>query len=335
VKVLGIESSCDETAAALVTDEKEILSNVICSQIEEHKPFGGVVPETAARAHLEKIDFTVKKALEDAGSELSETSAIAGTCGPGLIGGVIVGSVFARTLAMVLNVPFVAVNHLEAHALSVRLTDDVQFPYLVLSISGGHCHLCIVRSAADFEILGKTSDDSVGESFDKTAKLLGFGYPGGPAVEKAAAFGDDRRFSLPRPMCRNGSLDFSFAGLKTAVRLAAEKCKTDRDKFDLCASFQKAVADVLSYKMREALKVCEKKNVALTAVAAVGGVAANKSVGIVLQNVCDRFGMRFFTPPLRLCTDNGAMAAWVGIEKLKIGLCDGLKFAPRPRWPLP
>jgi N6-L-threonylcarbamoyladenine synthase len=335
VKVLGIESSCDETAAALVTDEKKILSNVIYSQIEEHRRFGGVVPETAARAHLEKIDLTVESALEEAGATLSEVTAVAGTCGPGLIGGVIVGSVFARTLAMVLGIPFIAANHLEAHALSVRLAGDAEFPYLLLSISGGHCHTCIVRSAVDFKTLGKTLDDSVGESFDKIAKLLGLGYPGGPAVEKAAGDGDPGRFPLPRPLCRNGSLDFSFAGLKTAVRLAAEKCGTDRDKSDLCASFQRAVTDILDYKVREALGVCKGKNLALSGVAAAGGVAANRSVRAALQNICEQSGLRFYVPPPDLCTDNGAMVAWLGIEKLQLGLSDSLGFAPRPRWPLP
>ncbi|MDR2723788.1 MAG: tRNA (adenosine(37)-N6)-threonylcarbamoyltransferase complex transferase subunit TsaD, partial [Holosporaceae bacterium] len=243
--VLGIESSCDETAAAIVAVDKRILSNIVYSQLAEHEPFGGVVPEIAARAHLEKIDFVVGKALEDANLEMSEISAVAGTCGPGLIGSLVVGATFAKTMAVAMHIPFIAINHIEAHALSIRLTESIDFPYLLLLASGGHCQLCIVHSIDHFEVIGNTIDDSVGESFDKVAKILGYGYPGGPLIERMSAYGNNKRFSLPRPLCRNGSCDFSFAGLKTAVRVAAEKCETERDKIDLGACFQKAVVDIL------------------------------------------------------------------------------------------
>jgi N6-L-threonylcarbamoyladenine synthase len=333
IKILGIESSCDETGAAVVTEKKEILSNVVYSQIAEHKSFGGVVPELAARAHLERIDVVVKKALEDAKLEPSELTAVAGTCGPGLIGGLIVGSIFAKTIAMAAGIPFIAANHIEAHALSVRLTEDVNFPYLLLLASGANCQWVVVRSCDRFEAIGKTVDDSVGEAFDKVAKLLGWGYPGGPIVEKMSRLGDGDRFSLPRPMCRKDSLNFSFAGLKTAVKIALKKCETEQDKIDLCASFQKAIVDVMVYKMKRALEVCRDKNVELSAVAISGGVAANKPMRAALQNVCDERGLRFCVPPISLCTDNGAMIAWLGAEKFQSCRRDDLRFAPRPRWP--
>jgi N6-L-threonylcarbamoyladenine synthase len=329
--ILGIESSCDETAAAVVGEGKTIFSNVIYSQIEEHRSFGGVVPEIAARAHLEKIDVVVQKALEDAHLDLSKIDAVAGTCGPGLIGGVIVGATFAKSISLAMNIPFIAVNHIEAHANSVRLTEDIDFPYLLLLVSGGHCQMCIVHDIDDFEVIGRTIDDSVGESFDKVAKLLELGYPGGPAIEKASAFGNAKRFSLPRPLCAKGSCDFSFSGLKTAVRVAATKCTDSQSKIDLAASFQKAVADVMVYKMEQAIGICKKK---ISAVAMAGGVAANKFIRSALQNVCDEHGLPFFSPPVSLCTDNGAMIAWLGVEKFRRKQFSDLQFAPRPRWPL-
>ncbi|MDR2781727.1 MAG: tRNA (adenosine(37)-N6)-threonylcarbamoyltransferase complex transferase subunit TsaD [Holosporaceae bacterium] len=331
MNVLGIESSCDETAAAIVTEKKQVLSNVIYSQIEEHKSFGGVVPEIAARTHLEKIDVVVEKALHDAGVNLSEIDAVAGTCGPGLIGSVIVGATFAKTISMSINIPFIAINHIEAHAISVRLTEDVEFPYLLLLASGGHSQLCIVHAIDNFEILGKTIDDSVGESFDKIAKLLGLGYPGGPIVEKVARCGNAEKFSLPRPLCTKGSCDFSFAGLKTAVRVAAEKCVTEQDKVDLVASFQKTVTDVMVFKVKQAIDICDKK---ITAVAMAGGVAANKSIRAALNNTCNSYGLPFFSPPLQICTDNGAMIAWLGLEKFHKKQFTDLQFAPCPRWSL-
>ena len=332
IYILGIESSCDETAAAVVDADKRILSNVVYSQIAEHEPFGGVVPEIAARAHLEKIDFVVEKALADSNINISKVSAIAGTCGPGLIGGLIVGATFAKAISMASHIPFIAINHIEAHALSIRLTENVDFPYLLLLASGGHCQICIVRSIDHFDVICKTIDDSIGESFDKVARLLGWGYPGGPIVEKVSAGRNDRKFSLPRPLCRKGYFDFSFAGLKTAVRTALERCKNKEDKMDLGASFQRAVIDILIYKTKQALEIC--KDVNLTGMVAAGGVAANKSIRIALQDVCHSYGLNFFAPPTNLCTDNGAMIAWLGVEKFLAGQFDDLRFSPRPRWPL-
>ena len=332
--VLGIESSCDETAAAVVSDRKEILSNVIYSQIAEHKTFGGVVPEIAARAHLEKIDTVVQTALREANVELADLNAIAGTCGPGLIGGVIVGATFAKALAMSSRLPFIAVNHIKAHALCARLTNDVAFPYLLMLASGGHCQLCIVRGVDDFEVLGLTIDDSVGEAFDKVAKLLELGYPGGPIIEKTAQLGDASKFVLPHPMCTSKTMDFSFSGLKTAVKVAAEKCETEQDKIDLCACFQKTVIEVLRYKITQAIKHCLKEKIRISCVVMSGGVAANQAICKSLENLCAEFYLRFVAPPIRLCTDNGAMIAWLGVEKYRLGTRDLLNFSPRPRWPL-
>ncbi len=332
--VLGIESSCDETAASVVSDKKEVLSNVIYSQIAEHKSFGGVVPEIAARAHLEKIDIVVQKALSDANVRLADLDAVAGTCGPGLIGGVIVGATFAKALAMSSGLPFIAVNHIKAHALCARLTNDVTFPYLLMLASGGHCQLCVVRGVDDFEVLGTTIDDSVGEAFDKVAKLLELGYPGGPIIEKTAQLGDVSKFVLPHPMCVKNTMDFSFSGLQTAVKVAAEKCKFEQDKVDLCAAFQKTVIEVLRYKITQAIKYCLKEKIKISCVVMSGGVAANQAICKSLTNLCEEFHLNFVAPPIRLCTDNGAMIAWLGIEKYLSHEFDELSFAPRPRWPL-
>lgn len=330
--VLGIESSCDETAAAVISDKKEILSNVIYSQIEEHKSFGGVVPEVAARAHLEKIDIVVKKVLDESGMSLSQIDAIAGTCGPGLIGGVIVGATFAKSLAFVQNIPFIAINHIEAHAISVRLTEEVEFPYLLILASGGHCQICIVHDIDKFQVIGRTLDDSVGESFDKVSKLLEFGYPGGPIIEQLYYEGDKNRFKLPKPLCTRGNVDFSFSGLKTAVLTASQKCNTIQDKKDLAASFQKTVAEVMAFKLKQALMFCSKQNIKVNAAVISGGVAANQVIRKSLQKTCGL--VSFLAPPVKFCTDNGAMIAWLGIEKLKRNQVDILEFQPRPRWPL-
>lgn len=330
--ILGIESSCDETAAAIVNEKKEILANVVYSQLEEHKAFGGVVPEIAARAHLEKIDAVVEKALKDAKLDVQDITAVAGTCGPGLIGGVVVGATFAKALSMALNVPFIAINHIEAHALSVRLTEDLNFPYLLFLASGGHCQICIVWGINKFEILGRTLDDSIGESFDKVSKLLGYGYPGGPVIEEKAKFGNPENFVLPHPLCAKGSMDFSFSGLKTAVLLASQKCKTDNDRLDLCASFQKTVAEVVVYKIEQALKYC--KDIPLSGVVIGGGVAANKYIRENLKKICEKHRIDFFAPPIKFCTDNGAMIAWNGIEKYREHQFDSLQFKPTPRWEL-
>jgi N6-L-threonylcarbamoyladenine synthase len=336
--ILGIESSCDETAAAVVTDDKQVLSNVVYSQITEHAKFCGVVPEIAARAHLEKIDVVVDKALSDAGIDLSDINAVAGTCGPGLIGGVIVGATFAKAISMSLRIPFIAVNHIAAHAISVRLTEDVEFPYLLLLASGGHCQICVVHGIDHFDIIGRTIDDSVGESFDKVAKMLGFGYPGGPIIEKIAVNGDANRFQLPYPMCNgkfNNSCDFSFSGLKTAVRVIAEKEQLDQQgKVDLCASFQRTVSHILAFKMDLALTICRRMGVSPNASVISGGVAANQFIRKALQTVCDKHNVRFCAPPIKFCTDNAAMIAWLGAEKFRAGQFDDLKFAPTPRWEL-
>jgi N6-L-threonylcarbamoyladenine synthase len=332
--ILGIESSCDETAAAVVTDQKIILSNVIYSQIAEHQPFGGVVPEVAARAHLAKINIVAQEALQSAGLDVTQLNAVAGICGPGLIGGVIVGATFAKSIAMCMNIPFLAINHIEAHAISIRLTENVEFPYLLLLASGGHCQLWIVHDIDNFDVIGKTLDDSVGEAFDKVAKVLGLGYPGGPRLEQVALQGNAERFPLPMPLCKGDSCDFSFSGLKTAAKNVWERhCRTDEDRRDLCASFQQAVVNTLNYKMNAALKVCRRKNIPINAAVIAGGVAANGSIRAALQDLCHKNALQFHAPPVALCTDNAAMVAWLGVEKFKKGQFAALDFAPYPRAP--
>ena len=337
MRVMGIETSCDETAVAIVeapTGEGPvgaILADVIYSQLTEHRRFGGVVPEIAARAHLERIDGLVEEALETAGLGLGELDAIAATGGPGLIGGVMVGVMTAKALAFAHDKPFLAINHLEGHALSVRMTEDVAFPYLLLLVSGGHCQLLSVRGPGDFTRLGTTIDDAVGECFDKTAKLLGLGFPGGPAVERAAKGGDPQRFALPRPMWRKPGCDFSFSGLKTAVRQTVEKLDAadGRSIADLCASFQRTVGDVLVDRCGNALAMSP-----LPFLVVAGGVAANLYLRGRLEALAAQHGARLVAPPIKLCTDNGAMIAWAGIEHLRLGRTDALDFKPRPRWPL-
>jgi N6-L-threonylcarbamoyladenine synthase len=337
MRVLGIETSCDETAVAVVEAAAgnepvgRILSNVVYSQLTEHRRFGGVVPEIAARAHLERLDGLVADALAEAKLGLGDLDGIAATGGPGLIGGVMVGVMTAKAMAFAHDKPFLAVNHLEGHALSVRLTEQVTFPYLLLLVSGGHCQLLTVRGPGDFTRLGTTIDDAVGECFDKTAKLLGLGFPGGPAVEKAAIGGDPQRFQLPRPMWRKPGCDFSFSGLKTAVRQTVEKLPAGDSKAisDLCASFQRTVGDVLADRCGNALAA----DPASTLVVA-GGVAANLYLRGRLEDVAAKYGARLVAPPVNLCTDNGAMIAWAGLERLRLGQSDALDFRPRPRWPL-
>jgi N6-L-threonylcarbamoyladenine synthase len=337
MRVLGIETSCDETAVAVVEASAgggpvgRILANVVYSQLTEHRRFGGVVPEIAARAHLERIDGLVQEALGEAGLGLADLDGIAATGGPGLIGGVLVGVMTAKALAFAHDKPFLAVNHLEGHALSVRLTEDVAFPYLLLLVSGGHCQLLTVQGPGDFTRLGTTIDDAVGECFDKTAKLLGLGFPGGPAVERAALGGDPKRFALPRPMWRKPGCDFSFSGLKTAVRQTVEKMDLgdSRAVTDLCASFQRTVGDVLADRCANALAVAP-----LSTLVVAGGVAANVYLRGRLEALAASRGARLVAPPVRLCTDNGAMIAWAGLERLRLGMTDALDFRPRPRWPL-
>ena len=339
--VLGIETSCDETAAAVVRRRVdgtgEIVSNIVRSQIEEHRAYGGVVPELAARAHVVHLDGIIRRALDAAGIGLAELDGIAATAGPGLIGGVLVGLTTGKALAAAANKPLIAVNHLEGHALTARLTDGVGFPYLMLLVSGGHSQFVLVRGVSDYQRWGSTIDDALGEAFDKAAKLLGLGYPGGPEVEKAAASGDPKRFALPRPLLRERRLDFSFSGLKTALRLAAESVApvSDTDIADLCASFQAAVTEIVAVRSRQALErfVAEYPDREPVFVVA-GGVAANKAIGGALRAVAGKIGARLVIPPPALCTDNGAMIAWAGAERLALGLVDGFEVAARPRWPL-
>lgn len=338
--VLGIETSCDETAAAVVRDDRSILSNVVLSQIDDHAPYGGVVPEIAARAHLDHLDGLIARAMAEAGIGFDDLDGVAATCGPGLIGGVFVGAMTGKAIAAARNLPFVAVNHLEGHALTARLTDDVGFPYLLLLVSGGHCQLLIVEGVGRYQRLGTTIDDAVGEAFDKTAKLLGLPHPGGPAVERLAAQATDpARFPLPRPMVGRPGCDFSFSGLKTAVRRHVETSArplTPADVADLAAAFQNTVAATLAdrtaraiARMRELLPG-QRGGTLVTA----GGVAANRVLRARLAETAAGGGFAFVAPPLALCTDNAAMIAWAGLERLRLGWSDALDFAPRPRWPL-
>jgi N6-L-threonylcarbamoyladenine synthase len=338
--VLGIETTCDETAAAVVErseqDRAKILSNIVLSQVSEHAAFGGVVPEIAARAHVEALDIIIAKAMGEAGRSFDEIDGIAAAAGPGLIGGVIVGLTTAKAIALVKNKPLIAVNHLEAHALTARLTDATPFPYCLFLASGGHTQVVAVRGVGDYVRLGTTMDDAIGEAFDKTAKLLGLGYPGGPQVEKEAVAGDATRFALPRPMHGRKDADFSLSGLKTALRLEAEKIAplSDRDVADLCASFQQAVVDVVLDRLRAGLRMFRAKYGAPSALVAAGGVAANQAIRKVLHRLAFEVGTVLVAPPLELCTDNGAMIAWAGCERLALGLTDTLDVAPRARWPL-
>ena len=333
--VLGIESSCDETAAALVSlgadGARTIVAQRIASQDEEHRPYGGVVPEIAARAHVVRVMPLVEATLGDAGLGLGDVDAIAATAGPGLIGGVMVGLVSAKALAMAGDKPLIAINHLEGHALSPRLADPgLAFPYLLLLASGGHCQLLRVEGVGQYRRLATTIDDALGEAFDKTAKILGLGYPGGPAVERLAAEGDAKAVPLPRPLLGSADPNFSFAGLKSAV-LRAKEAGIHADP-DIAAAFQKAAIDCVIDRTRRALEAAGE----VTALVVAGGVAANKAIRAALEAVAESNGLRFVAPPLALCTDNAAMIAWAGLERLgKAGFApDALDFAARPRWPL-
>lgn len=335
--VLGIETSCDETAAAIVAGDRTILSNIVLSQLDEHRPHGGVVPEIAARAHLEHLDGIIERALKQANMNLSDLSGIAATSGPGLIGGVMIGATMAKALAAAHGKPFVAVNHLEGHALTTRLTGATPYPFLLLLVSGGHCQLLAVKGLGDYRRLGTTIDDAVGEAFDKVAKLLDLGYPGGPALEKVALSGDASRFDLPRPMLGKPGCDFSFSGLKTAVRRAKELLGDDLDeqaRADLAASFQATVAQSLLDRSKKAIEMFEAEHGSGHSFVVAGGVAANQTIRARLSQLAEDHQMAFVAPPLGLCTDNAAMIAWAGVERLAAGLTDGLDFKPRPRWPL-
>ncbi|MGU3389358.1 tRNA (adenosine(37)-N6)-threonylcarbamoyltransferase complex transferase subunit TsaD [Sphingomonas sp. M1A8_2b] len=325
--ILGIESSCDETAAALVTGDRQVLAHRLLGQEAAHAPFGGVVPEIAARAHVEALEPLIVAALGDAGLKLADVDAIAATAGPGLIGGVMVGLVTGKALAHAAGKPLIAVNHLEGHALSPRLSDpDLEFPYLLLLVSGGHCQLLLVEGVGAYRRLATTIDDAAGEAFDKTAKLLGLGFPGGPAVERAAALGNPKAVPLPRPLKGSAEPHFSFAGLKSAVARVVGQYSPE----DLAASFQAAVVDCLIDRTTKALRTSH----GATALVVAGGVAANSAVRGALQTLASAHSLRFVAPPLWLCTDNAAMIGWAGAERFAAGLTDPLDVAARPRWPL-
>lgn len=338
--ILGIETSCDETAAAilrLTSDGPEVLGEVIASQFDDHRAFGGVVPEIAARAHAEKCDDVVAETLKAAGLTIKDIDGFAATTGPGLIGGVMVGMMTAKALALSTGKPFLSVNHLEGHALSPRLSEEIGFPYLLLLVSGGHCQFLQVDGVGQYRRLGSTIDDAVGEAFDKSAKVLGLGFPGGPAVEKIAAEGDDQAVSLPRPLLDRPGLDMSFAGLKTAVLREAEAAPLTRQRqADIAASFQTAVCDVLTEKSRRAMQDMKQRLPAdhQPSFVIAGGVGANKALRSALQTLCKEEGFHFSAPPLKWCTDNGAMIAYAGALHLAAGKSSTLDLAARPRWPL-
>lgn len=340
MRVLGIETTCDETAAAVVetdgTGRPIIRSNEVLSQIAAHAAYGGVVPEIAARAHVEVVDHLVVRALERAGVALSDIDGFAAAAGPGLIGGVMIGLTTAKTLSLVTGKPLIAVNHLEGHALTPRLMEQVQFPYLLLLASGGHTQLIAVRGVGEYVRLGTTIDDAIGEAFDKVAKMLGLPYPGGPEVEREASKGNPQRFALPRPMLGRPVPDFSLSGLKTAVRQEAQKILPLRqtDIADLCASFQAAVVDTVVDRTRVALRGFRDIAGHPTALVVAGGVAANMAIRRGLDRLAAESGVRLIAPPLSLCTDNGAIIAWAGLERLRMGIQDDLTVAARPRWPL-
>ncbi len=334
--VLGIESSCDETAAAVLAADGTILGEAVLSQ-RDHAAFGGVVPEIAARAHLAHLPGLVAEVMAQAGVGFGDLDAVAATCGPGLIGGLIVGSGFAKGVALAAGKPFVAINHLEAHALTARLTDRLEFPYLLMLLSGGHCQCVAVEGLGRYRRLGGTIDDAVGEAFDKTGKLLGAGWPGGPAVERLARTGDAARFALPRPLFGRAGCDFSFSGLKTAVAQVVagypDGALPGQDAADIAASFQRAVAEVLADRARHAMRMFAAAHGTRVLVVA-GGVAANAAIRAALGEAAAGEGFGFVAPPLRLCGDNAVMVAWAAIERRRCGVADGLDHAPRPRWPL-
>ena len=337
--ILGIESSCDETAASIISENNQgipiILSNIVSSQIDIHKEFGGVVPELAARSHIEKIDWIVKKAIDDSGVEINEIDAVASTAGPGLIVCLSVGLSFGKAFASSLNKPFIAVNHLEGHALSPKLSSKLNYPYLLLLISGGHSQYLCVNNLSDYKRLGTTIDDAIGEAFDKTAKILGIEFPGGPQIEILSKKGNSNKYNLPKPIFNKGGCNLSFAGLKTAVLRIAKEIKTDQEKFDLAASFQKTIIEILYKKTKNAffefekeIKTEEKKFVV------AGGVAANKEIRNMLNNLCAEKNYTPFFPNIEFCGDNAAMIAMVGLEKFKKGKFSELSHPAIPRWPL-
>lgn len=344
MRILGIETSCDETAAAIIGDDRTIHSNIVLSQVKDHAAFGGVVPEVAARAHLDHIDSVIRAAMMDAEIEFSELDGVAATCGPGLIGGVIVGMMAAKSIAAAHDIPFLAVNHLEGHALTARLSDDLDFPYLLLLVSGGHTQILVAEAMGVYKRLGTTLDDAAGECFDKCAKMMGLPFPGGPNLENMALSVSDpaaalERFPLPKPMYRKSGCDFSFSGLKTAVKnhidALPEGDVEPQDAADLCYAYQETAAAIMADRCRNAIQHFKLHyNTKTPSLVVAGGVAANMRIRDALETLAQEEGMQLIAPPLKLCSDNAAMIAWAGIERLKAGQNDPLDFKARPRWPL-
>jgi N6-L-threonylcarbamoyladenine synthase len=342
--VLGIETSCDETGVALVDAERRVLAELLRAQLDRHAPYGGVVPEIAARAHVEILDRLIARAMRDAGLAFSDLAGVAATAGPGLIGGLLVGLITAKAIAAVHRLPLLAINHLEAHALTARLIigpgveDRLDFPYLLLLVSGGHCQLLVVEGVGRYRRLGTTLDDALGEAYDKAAKMLGLGFPGGAAVERAARTGDPTRFALPRPMVGQPGCDFSFSGLKTALRQTIERLGPPALESplldDLCASFQAAAAKALIDRTRCAAELFRADYPDATTLVVAGGVAANAFLRACLARLAEEQGLRLIVPPPAWCTDNGVMVAWAGLERLALGLTDDLAAPARARWPL-
>jgi N6-L-threonylcarbamoyladenine synthase len=337
--ILGIESSCDETAASIVTQNEQgipiVLSNVVSSQVDVHKEFGGVVPELAARSHIEKIDWIVQKAIDDSGVGIKEIDAVASTAGPGLIVCLSVGLSFGKSFSSALNIPFISVNHLEGHALSPKLNSSLDYPYLLLLISGGHSQYLSVKGIGSYKRLGTTIDDALGEAFDKTAKLLGIEFPGGPQIEILAKKGDPNKFQFPKPIFNKGGCNLSFAGLKTSVLKTSKNIKNEQDKYDIAASFQKTIEDILYKKTKVAFKEHEKISISENKVFVVaGGVAANKKIRSMLIKLCNENSYEHVFPPISLCGDNAAMIAMVGLEKFKIKQFNNLDYPAKPRWSL-
>ena len=347
MQVLGIETSCDETAVSIVDDKKNIISNLIISQIDLHREFGGVVPEIAARSHLEILGHLIQKCLTDSNLQFQNLDAIAATAGPGLIGGVIVGLTMAKTIASVYKKPFLAINHLEAHSLAIRLDNTISFPYLLLLVSGGHCQILIAFAINNYHKIGETIDDALGETFDKVAQMLGLEYPGGPKIEQLAKNGNPNKYPLPKPLFNDKQqpYNFSFSGLKTAVRRLIENltnCQYEhfssssklnyQQIAEISASFQKAVVEIINNRLKNSLQLIEKLGVKIDHLVISGGVAANQYLYQEITEFGRDFGLKTISPPIKLCTDNAAMVAWAGIEKLKLGMVDNLNFKPKAKW---
>lgn len=335
--ILGIESSCDDTGVAIITSSREILSNIVISQDQEHKLYQGVVPEIAARSHMQNLDKAIKEALSEAKLELHNIDAISATSGPGLIGGVIVGCMYGKALSSTLKKPFIAINHLEGHALTVRLTDATPYPYLLLLASGGHCQFVAVLGLSQYKILGQTLDDSVGEAFDKVAKMMGLGFPGGPIIEKLAKLGDPDKYILPKPIINQNNCDMSFSGLKTAVRLLISKIGklSEQDTYDIAASFQYTAAEILSIKSLKAIEAYEVLSPKpLYNLVVAGGVASNQYIRRKIQQKVSEKSYNLIAPPIKLCTDNAAMIAYAGLERFEANLINDLNFCPKARWGL-